>query len=497
MASPSEKAPKARGGDGAAARPCENCAAREDVFEGFGGVWLCLDCSNTRMAVTERSLPKAELAGRRLVATRASAVSPRSVAFAWEGRIPLGAVTLLSGRQGLGKSTLSCSLAADLTLGKLPGDLHGTPVDVAIVSYEDHAETTIVPRLIAAGADRHRIHLLEVNDEGIADLVSLPTDLTRIADYVKALAVRALIIDPLVAGLDRQVDAHRDQDVRGVVAPMAQLAEQADLAILATIHLRKGGSAEALDRVSGSIGFTAAARSVLAFGADSEDEDGVGRILAHAKSNVGPLAPSLAYRVEGASVDESISTSKLVLLGESEVEAHDLLSPAAPIDRTDTELAAEWLSDELADGEWHPSRTVKDRANQPERTVQRAAKLLGVEIEKQGFPATTHWRLADAPASVAPLENHEPGATIETRMGTRFSGVTGSGRAKNANLGATRATGTPEDAVLDPHRAAEIAAAVDGEWTDPAQPLPANAIVLDFTRQGAKLGVSPLDEEAL
>jgi len=57
-------------------------------------------------------------------------------------------------------------------------------------------------------------------------------------------------------------------------------------------------NAEALARTVGSVAFTAAARSVIAFGYDPDDEDSAhsgSRVLAHAKSNVGPLAQSLAY----------------------------------------------------------------------------------------------------------------------------------------------------------------------------------------------------------
>lgn len=360
--------------------------------------------------------------GRRVVLTPASAITPERTRWAWAGRIPLGAVTLVAGRQGLGKSTLIASLAADLSRGQLDGELAGEPCGVMLVSYEDHPRSTTVPRLMAAGADLERVLVLTAEEDGRPDLVSVPGDLERIASAAVDSGARLLAIDPLVAALGGGIDAHRDQDVRRALAPLAQLAEEADLAVLAAIHLRKGGASEALDRVSGSIAFTAAARSVLAFGRTAEDDEDPGRVLAAAKSNLGPLAASLAYRIEGrelhANGDERISTSRAVLIGECEASAAELLSPPPPEPRTDTDAAAEWIEDELADGEWHPSRELREAAKaagHTDRTVQRASKRLGVAVDRRGYPARTHWRLTVAPTPAGATDDGAAGATDVTR----------------------------------------------------------------------------------
>ena len=51
--------------------------------------------------------------------------------------MPLGAVSLLVGIPGLGKSTLLTELAARLSRGQLEGDLYETPATVAIATVED------------------------------------------------------------------------------------------------------------------------------------------------------------------------------------------------------------------------------------------------------------------------------------------------------------------------------------------------------------------------
>jgi len=62
-------------------------------------------------------------------------------------------------------------------------------------------------------------------------------------------------------------------------------------------------------------------------------------------------------------------------------------------------IAAQWLSGELADGEWVASGKIKARAkaeNIAVRTLQRARVRLGVEDRREGFPAVSEWRLPRA-----------------------------------------------------------------------------------------------------
>src|SRR5476651_1994147 len=94
---------------------------------------------------------------RHIILTKASQIKPRPVFWLWKNRLALGTLGLLAGRQGVGKSTLAYWVAARLTRGELYGTYFGTPKAVLICAAEDSWEHTIVPRLIAAGADRDRI----------------------------------------------------------------------------------------------------------------------------------------------------------------------------------------------------------------------------------------------------------------------------------------------------------------------------------------------------
>lgn len=75
--------------------------------------------------------------GRQVVVTLASQIKPRPVRWLWPDRIPAGALTLLAGREGIGKSLVGVRLAAELTRGTLPGERHGRPSRVMFATSED------------------------------------------------------------------------------------------------------------------------------------------------------------------------------------------------------------------------------------------------------------------------------------------------------------------------------------------------------------------------
>lgn len=385
---------------------------------------------------------------RALVVRPASTIRPRPIRWAWAERVPLGAVTLLAGRQGLGKSTLAARLAADFTRGKLEGDLAGQPAAALVASYEDPAPI-LAARLRAAGADLALAGVVSLHEDGVEGLLTLPRDLALLAERARAWRARLLVIDPLVAGLDGRIDAHRDRDVRRALAPLAKLAEELELAVLAVIHLRKGGASEALDRVSSSIAFTAAARSVLAFGPGEDAENGE-RVVAVAKSNWTAPPPSLALRLRGAELEvggEQLSASTIEFVGECAISADELLVPERREPASEREAAREWLAAQLADGAPQFTSDLIDAARAADvsrRTLFRAAAELErageLVRERGGFPARAIWRATSCasrlgttgggttgttgvtkpdlhPSGAQLCQNHGPGTTaVETRL---------------------------------------------------------------------------------
>ncbi|HLJ92939.1 MAG TPA: AAA family ATPase, partial [Gemmataceae bacterium] len=145
-----------------------------------------------------------------------STVKPEQVSWLWPGRIPLGKLTILDGDPGLGKSVLTMDLAASVTRGFAMADgTDGVHGGVIVLNAEDGLADTVVPRLLAAGADLSRILALDAIQERESErAISLPADLDYLEEAIERMSALLVIVDPLMAFLAAQVNSHRDQDCR-------------------------------------------------------------------------------------------------------------------------------------------------------------------------------------------------------------------------------------------------------------------------------------------
>ena len=207
-----------------------------------------------------------------------STVSPEKVEWFWQGRIPRGKLTVVDGDPGTGKSTLTLDLTARASRGMaMPtGNGEREPVGVVILSGEDGLADTIVPRLLAAGADLDRILALTevpILSGGGSRPPVLPDDLDLIRQAIGRVQASLVVIDPLMAFLTSDTNSHRDQDIRRVLFQVAALAEETGVAVVVVRHLNKSNTGPALYRGGGSIGIIGAARSGLLVAVDPDDEE--------------------------------------------------------------------------------------------------------------------------------------------------------------------------------------------------------------------------------
>jgi hypothetical protein len=160
-------------------------------------------------------------------------INPRQVNWLWPKRIAAGRITLLVGLPGAGKSFLTCDMASRVSTGTpWPDGTDCQRGSVILVTAEDDPHDTIRPRLDAHYADVARIHLLSAvrraDEQGkevelmftLKDVDDLEVALQKLADC------KLIIVDPIGSFLGGRTDAHRDNEVRSVLAPIAMLAEQ-------------------------------------------------------------------------------------------------------------------------------------------------------------------------------------------------------------------------------------------------------------------------------
>jgi hypothetical protein len=166
-------------------------------------------------------------------------------------------------------------------------------------------------------------------------------------------------------------------------------------------HLNRAPSTEAYLRIANSVAFWNGARSVVLITPDGDESSGQ-VLVAQRKVNYARLAPIERHVLEEVVLPDTFDpeTGQRVVTSRMRfLEVADDVNPSDILDQrsaTKTETAETLLEALLADGEWHESgglRTLLVAAGFNERLAQRAAKELGVEIERRGFPATTCWRL--------------------------------------------------------------------------------------------------------
>ena len=314
----------------------------------------------------------------------AADVTPVSVRWLWPGWLPVGKFVLIDGNPGVGKSMITCALAAGLTRGRLLSKDEGQqPVGVMLLNSEDGPADTTRPRLDRAGADIGRVHLWDWDSAPPL----LPARVEWLEKKITEHAAALVVIDPLTGFLDARIDSHRDQDVRHALMPLVRLAERTGVTVLGVRHLNKSDHRQAMQRGMGSIAFAAAARMVWLAAKHPDDENQM--VLSQVKNNLSKHPRSLLYRIEDRDGVPVIDWQ-----GECDLVADDLVAETGQRSGA-VDDAAEWLEQLLADGPV-PASEVKEAgatAGHADKTLGRAKKTLGVVSRRDG--KTWVWALPD------------------------------------------------------------------------------------------------------
>jgi archaellum biogenesis ATPase FlaH len=232
--------------------------------------------------------------------TSAARIPMKGTRWVYRGRIPHGMVTLLAGREGIGKSTVSLDIAARLTRGTLPGRYEGKPQNVIVCASEDSWSHTIKPRLVAVNADVERVFHVDVqNEDGSERSIVAPQDIRAMQEAFARCRPALLIIDPLMAVIDGKIDTHKQSEVQQALEPLVKMCDRTGMAVLALIHVNKSATTDPLTSIMGSKAFATLPRSILYC---LEEDEGT-FMFCHVKCNVGPKMPSIGYRLASVRFD--------------------------------------------------------------------------------------------------------------------------------------------------------------------------------------------------
>jgi putative DNA primase/helicase len=345
---------------------------------------------------------------------RASDMTPEAVRWLWQNWLALGKFHVLAGPPGQGKTTIALAMMSAVSAGRpWPDGSPCTAGDVLMWSGEDDPKDTLLPRLIAMGADVQRVYFVTgTMVDGKAQPFDPARDMPSLLSKAESIgAVRLMVVDPVVSAVAG--DSHKNGETRRALQPLVDLASALGAAALGISHFSKGSAGkDPTERVTGSLAFGALARVVLCAvkakanaGADNQDK----RILARAKSNIGPDDGGFEYSIRQQPVPGHPHISASVIAWGEAVcgTARDLLADAEADAEEGSQDGpcppAEWLKLTLACGPM-PASELKHQAVEAGfawRSVQRSMRKAGVDSRRVGFGKPAEWYLVASPATVA------------------------------------------------------------------------------------------------
>jgi putative DNA primase/helicase len=367
-----------------------------------------------------------------VVLVNAADITPAPVRWLWPGWLALGKLHILAGAPGQGKTTIALAAVAAVTgVGRWPDGTRCDPGSALIWSGEDDPGDTLLPRLLAMGADPARVNFITATRiagevlpfDPARDLVDLAAAAERIGD------VRLLVVDPVVSAVAG--DSHKNTEVRRALQPLVDLAGALDCAVLGISHFAKGGAGrDPAERVVGSVAFSAVARVVMVAARIKGDDGGDRRVLARAKSNIGPDGGGFEYALDQVEVPghAGLNASRVTWGPAVEGTARELL--AEPENGADggsaRDNAADFLRETLKGGPV-PTKTLEAEAKAAGiawRTVRRAADEVGVWKTKGGMGSGWYWSLSKMATKEANLSNVESWTSWTPSVDTFGAGPT-------------------------------------------------------------------------
>jgi putative DNA primase/helicase len=214
----------------------DRTAATLEKLDALGG-----DLSLSNDAGDAKVLPRGFAPLPVVQLTCAADIKPEAIRWLWDGYIARGKFHVFAGMAGDGKTTIAIALVATISQGgRFPDGTRAPVGNVLIWSGEDSAKDTLVPRLLAAGAEMSRVHFIGDVKHGDETRGFDPaTDIKPMADAATRIGnIALLVVDPVVNAVAG--DSHKNGEVRRALQPLVELAEKLGCAVLGITHFSKG-----------------------------------------------------------------------------------------------------------------------------------------------------------------------------------------------------------------------------------------------------------------
>jgi hypothetical protein len=306
---------------------------------------------------------------RSLKTIRADEVEAKSIVWLDRPFLQDSAFHLVAGLKGVGKGTWLMKTIAKMTQGA-----YGAPREVLLISSEDSPEIDIIPRLLAAGAEMTRVHLVQEH-------IVLPVDLDRIRHRAREIGnVGLIIIDPIGNHLGG-ADTDKEAAVRFAISGLNNLADEFACVVIGVRHLGKTRTNGSLEAILGSTAWKDLPRAVLMFARD--DEDAMVFHVQVVAGNRSGHGAAQAFRLELRDVGLAEPVTYASELGDSNKDVDDLL--AAPRRSSKSQSARELILDILERDGQQESDALDARVAHETGLSARTVQNQRVALKNQGL----------------------------------------------------------------------------------------------------------------
>lgn len=337
-------------------------------------------------------------------------VPDEEIKWLFQPYFPRGKLTLCAAYPGVGKTYLLCYLAACVSTGRSFFNLvpfNTTPGKVIYFTAEDGLGDTIKKRLADCHANMKNIYAVEYFKNPLS--FSSPD----IEKYILQVHPDLIVFDPFQSFIGANTDMNSANKTREQLGHIVNLAAKYNVAIVIICHFNKNSNGDAITRILGSTDIVGACRSYIALGNVPGDENEGIKFMSHEKSSLSAKGKTILFRIKP-------EHGGIVFEGETDLTADDYAALSNK-KRNKIAPASEGAKDFLVTNMPERKRPASELKNLAlangisERTLQRAAKDLGIICKREGYPSKTIWYLPD---TVLPStgQNELRGATGATGL---------------------------------------------------------------------------------
>jgi putative DNA primase/helicase len=359
---------------------------------------------------------------RKIYVYRADMLTPKRQLWLWDQRFPAAATSLVTGKADCGKSTVLLDMAARVSKGlDFPDGAKNPygPQEVLIFASEDDPHRTIVPRLMAAGADLSKVYIfhcasseeIKVTKKGLRVRtqqeqkeahINLVNDLHTLYWALKTYPdIKLLILDPLISFIGT-IDSNKDKEVRPLMDALKQLCEKSGVSVVGLIHSSKRSDVDSIGQVAGAGSFVNSARAAWGISRDKEDKS-LYRML-HVKGNLRKKRTGMKYTMESVTImieGYPCEYGRIAWGGEIDEDADDVMQSDREKAKDGKTITKKSLATALI-REMLPcwSDDIIDRGKKEGLSFDNltdAKKDLGIKSEKRGKKWWWHIPLTPAP----------------------------------------------------------------------------------------------------